>query len=57
VGSLKDQRLLKSLIGRSLVYHSEPLQQDLEITGFFSLDAWISIDCPDTDLYVSVHEV
>jgi uncharacterized protein len=55
--SLKDQRLPNALIGRSLVYHSAPLQEDLEITGFFSFNAWISIDCPDTDLYVSVYEV
>lgn len=56
-GSLVDQQLTLSLAGRQLVYHSAPLDRDREITGFFHLDAWISLDCPDTDLYVSAHEV
>ena len=55
--SLVDQTLLFALNERQLVYHSAPFDHDSEITGFFQLSAWIAIDCPDTDLYVSVHEV
>jgi uncharacterized protein len=57
VGSLIDQTVLSALVGRALIYESEPLDQNTEISGCFRLSAWISIDCPDTDFYVSVHEV
>jgi len=56
-GSLVDQRLALALHGKQLVYHSAPFSADTEITGFFKLSAWIDIDCPDTDLYVSIHEI
>jgi uncharacterized protein len=55
--SLVDQSITFALLARQLVYHSAPFEQDVEISGFFKLSAWISIDCPDTDLYVSVHEI
>lgn len=55
--SLVDESLTLALRGRQLVYHSAPFEADTEISGFFRLEAWISIDCPDTDLYVSVHEI
>jgi putative CocE/NonD family hydrolase len=55
--SLIDQSLTFALRGQQLVYHSAPFGQDREITGFFRLTAWISIDCSDTDFYVSVHEI
>jgi putative CocE/NonD family hydrolase len=55
--SLVDQRTLMALRGRALVYHSEPFTEDTEVSGFFRLLAWIGIDCPDTDIYVSVHEI
>lgn len=55
--SLVDQSVLLALRGKVLVYHSEPFEHDTEITGFFKLSAWIAIDCPDTDIYVSVHEI
>jgi uncharacterized protein len=57
VTSLVDQRITFALRGKQLVYHSAPFEQDAEISGFFRLRAWISIDCPDTDLHVSVHEI
>jgi len=56
-GSLVDQSVLFALRGCALFYHSAPFDRDTEISGFFSLSAWISIDTPDTDLYVSVHEI
>ena len=32
-----------------LVYHTEPLEQSTNISGFFRFSAWIAIDQPDTD--------
>jgi uncharacterized protein len=55
--SLVDQKLTLALRGKLLVYLSAPLERDVEISGFFKLQVWIAIDCPDTDLYVSVHEI
>jgi predicted acyl esterase len=49
--------LTLALCGKQLVYHSAPFSADAEITGFFKLSAWIAIDCPDADLYVSIHEI
>jgi len=54
---LVDQGVAHALSGRLLVYHTDPLPEPLEIAGFFKLSAWIAIDCPDTDLYVSIHEI
>jgi uncharacterized protein len=56
-GSLTDQSVLLTLRGKCLVYHSAPFEADTEISGFFELSAWIAIDCPDTDFYVSVYEI
>jgi len=56
-GSLIDQSVTLALRDRQLVYHSAPFAKDTELSGFFKFSAWIAIDCPDTDLYVSVHEI
>jgi putative CocE/NonD family hydrolase len=55
--SLVDQSVLSALRGKALFYHSAPFEKDTEISGFFRLSAWISIDCPDTDVYASVYEI
>lgn len=55
--SLTDQSLLLRCPGRSLVYHSAPLPADTEISGVFRLEAWISIDQPDTDFRAAVYEI
>jgi putative CocE/NonD family hydrolase len=55
--ALTDQTVLFALRGKELVYHTAPFERDTEISGFFKLTAWISIDCPDTDFYVSVYEI
>jgi putative CocE/NonD family hydrolase len=52
-----DQRLLLAASGRVLVYHSPPLPEATEISGFFRFDAWLAIDQPDTDFLVAVDEV
>jgi putative CocE/NonD family hydrolase len=56
-GSLIDQGVTLALRGRQLVYHTAPFNENKEISGFFRFSAWIAIDCPDTDLFVSVHEI
>lgn len=56
-GSLVDQSVLLALDAKCLVYQSAPFAEETEISGFFRLSAWIAIDCPDTDIYVSVHEL
>ncbi len=40
-----------------VVYVSAPFEQDQELSGFFRVEAWISIDQPDTDFVVTVAEV
>jgi putative CocE/NonD family hydrolase len=54
---LTDQRLLLAQEGKLLVYHSAPFTEDTDVAGTFRFDAWLSIDTPDTDVYVSVHEI
>lgn len=56
-GSLIDEAIFMALRGRQLVYYSEPFEVDTEVSGFFRLSAWIAINTPDTDLYVTVHEI
>lgn len=55
--SLVDQRMTYARRGKLLVYHSEPFEQDTEVSGFFSLLAWIAIDTPDTDFAVQISEI
>jgi len=52
-----DQRMLHAGPGRQLIYHSAPFEDDVEISGFFRLSAWIAIDQCDTDFRVSIFEV
>jgi putative CocE/NonD family hydrolase len=56
-GSLVDSSVAAALGTKQLIYHSQSLDSDTEVSGFFKLSAWLSIDCPDTDLYVTVYEV
>jgi uncharacterized protein len=55
--SLTDQRLILASCGKHLVYHTEPFDQDTEVSGFFRLAAWLAIDCPDTDFIATVYEI
>jgi putative CocE/NonD family hydrolase len=54
---LTDQRLLFAQEGKLLVYHSAPFTEDTDVAGTFRFDAWLSIDRPDTDVYVTVYEI
>ena len=40
-----------------LVYHSPPLEEDLEVAGYVRLCAYIEMNVPDTDLGVSLFEI
>jgi putative CocE/NonD family hydrolase len=55
--SLTGQGVAMALSGRQFVYHSAPFERDTEVSGFFRLKAWLAIDTPDTDFYVSVHDI
>jgi putative CocE/NonD family hydrolase len=52
-----DQTLVYAREGQALFYHSLPFSEDIELSGFFRLTAWISIDQPDTDFMISVYEI
>lgn len=55
--SLTDQSLMLANKGKLLVYHSAAFAQDTEVSGFFSLAAWICLDQPDTDFSVAIYEI
>ncbi len=55
--SLADQTMIHAGSGKQLIYHSQPLGTDTEITGFFKLTVWLAIDQPDTDFGVAVYEI
>ena len=46
-----------NLFGNGLVYHTEPFETATELAGFVELDAWMSMDVPDTDFMVTVYEI
>jgi hypothetical protein len=54
---LTDQQLLFAQEGRELIYHSEVFDRSTEVSGFFRLSAWISLDQPDTDLQAQIFEI
>lgn len=54
---LVDQRGALNAAGKALFYHTPPMAEDTDIAGRFRLTAWLSIDQPDTDISVVVHEV
>ncbi|KPK45792.1 MAG: hypothetical protein AMK72_10540 [Planctomycetes bacterium SM23_25] len=43
--------------GNGLIYHSEPFPEYTELTGYVRLVALISMDVPDTDFMVTLHEI
>ena len=55
--SLVDQQMIYAARGRELVYHSAPFEQEKQISGFFKLAAWLSIDQPDTDFGAALYEI
>lgn len=55
--NVSDLRLTYAAAGRQLIYHTEPFQQDIEISGFFRFVAWLALDQPDTDFKVAVYDI
>jgi uncharacterized protein len=55
--SLTDQRVVLAKEGKQLIYHSAPFESDTEVSGFFQVRLWISIDQPDTDFLISIYEI
>lgn len=41
----------------NLIYHTPPLEKDVEIAGFITFNAYISLNVPDTDLLVTIYEI
>jgi hypothetical protein len=43
--------------GASLIYHTAPFEQTVDLAGFPRLDAWIAIDQPDTDFKAVLYDI
>jgi putative CocE/NonD family hydrolase len=54
--SVLDQEVIRANPSK-VIYVSAPFERDIELSGFYRLEAWISIDQPDTDFAVTVDEV
>jgi len=54
---LTSQWSVMNTYGNGAVYHSEPFAEATEVTGFLKLNAWLSMDVPDTDLEADVYEI
>ncbi len=52
-----NQSYALNLFGNGLVYHSEPLAADIEVSGTVRLVAWMSLDVPDTDFMAALYEI
>jgi putative CocE/NonD family hydrolase len=55
--SITDQRYALNLYGSGLVYHSEPLVEDIDVTGIPRLVVWLGMDVPDTDFQAMIYEI
>jgi uncharacterized protein len=55
--NLTDQRYAINLFGSGLVYHSEPFDSPIELTGQPRVTVWIEIDVPDTDFMCDLYEI
>lgn len=54
---LLDQTHALNLFGNGLVYHSDPFEEDTEVSGYVNLCAWIELDVPDTDFVATLYEI
>lgn len=52
-----DERYALNLYGNGLIYHSDPLTDEMEISGYVKLVLWMSLDVVDTDFSVSIYEI
>ncbi|MBI9044214.1 MAG: CocE/NonD family hydrolase [Anaerolineaceae bacterium] len=54
---ITDQTNYLNLFKNGLIYHSKPFAEDVELTGWIKLFAWISMDVKDTDFHLQVSEI
>jgi len=52
-----DQRFALSIGTDGLVYHSDPLPNEMPLVGCPQIALWVSIDTPDTDLSADLYEI
>jgi uncharacterized protein len=52
-----DERYVRSTFGNGVLYTSEPLAEDTELSGSVRLTAFLKLDVPDTDLKASLYEL
>ncbi|GAB4186527.1 MAG: CocE/NonD family hydrolase [Wenzhouxiangellaceae bacterium] len=52
-----DQSEIINTHGDGLIYHSQPFDEDTEISGFLRFEAWLEMDVPDTDINVTLYEI
>jgi uncharacterized protein len=52
-----DQQRAQAADGNALIYHSQLMQQDQHIAGFFAADLWLRMNVKDTDLQLSVYAI
>jgi putative CocE/NonD family hydrolase len=55
--ALVSQTAVLNLFGEGVVYHSTAFPDATEISGFPRLTVWLTMNVPDTDLYVNLYEV
>ena len=55
--SYLSQRHALNLFGDGVVYHTEPFEEETEVSGYLKLSVWLEMDVPDTDLAASVYEI
>src|SRR5438874_10187271 len=54
---ITDQRYALNLYGNGVVYHSMPMEEDTEISGYLKLTLWLAMDVPDTDIGANLYEI
>jgi putative CocE/NonD family hydrolase len=55
--ALTDERYVRNTFGNGVIYTSEPLAEDTELSGFVRLTAYLKLDVPDTDFKASLYEL
>lgn len=55
--NITDQTYALNLFDEGVVYHSEPLPEATEVSGFVTLRVWIVMDVADTDISATLYEI
>jgi hypothetical protein len=54
---LTDQRMAYRLGKAGAIYHTEPFEKEVEVSGFFELKVWLETDVKDIDIEADVFEI